>query len=86
MVRRAQRQQILETRLAAVGPMVNVMCVEPARVVAAGERAAAIARDERALDRGRDDALLAADIQRVSGVIVYDRHDRAVATESPSRR
>jgi hypothetical protein len=86
MVRRAQRQQILETRLAAVGPMVNVMCVEPARVVAAGERAAAIARDERALDCGRDNALFAADVERSTIAVIDDRHDRTVAAESPRRR
>jgi len=62
MMVRAEQREVLEARLAAVGPMADVMRVDVVPVRAARERAAAVARPERALERRRHDALLAADV------------------------
>ena len=83
MVMRAEQREVLEARVAAVGPMVDVMRVDEARAAAARERAAAIARPERAPERRRHRALLAADVERRAALVLDDRDQAAVAREAP---
>ena len=76
VMRRAEQQQVFEIRLAAVGPVVHVMRIEIARVMAARERARPVAREYGFLQRAGYDALLAADVERPAGVVVHDRASR----------
>ena len=59
---RAEHEQVLEFRLAAVAPMLHVMCIEIARVMTSRERARSIAREHGFLQRARDDALLSSNV------------------------
>ena len=52
MVKAAERDQVAELRLAAVGPVLHVMTFGEARPIAAGVTAAAVARFQRTADRG----------------------------------
>ena len=47
VMRAAEREHIVEARLAAVGPVLDVMRIEIFRVVTAGDRATSISADER---------------------------------------
>ena len=75
----AQRDEIAELRLAAVGPVLDVMPLGEARAIAAGEPAASIARFERPRDRRRNAARLAADVERLAVFAFDDTDDRPVA-------
>src|SRR5690606_36364292 len=59
MMMRAQQREVLEARVAAIGPMADVMRVDVMRAITTRERAAPIARPERAFQRRRHRALLA---------------------------
>ena len=79
VVMRAEQREVLEARVAAIGPVADVVRVDVARATAARERAAAIARPERALERRRHRALLAADVERRAALVLDDRDHAAVA-------
>ena len=85
VVMRAEQREVVEARVAAFGPMVDVMRVDVARAVAARERAAAIARPERALERRRDRALLSTYVERRAALVLYDRDQATVAGEPLDR-
>jgi hypothetical protein len=74
MLMRAQQRHVVGVRLAAADPMPHVVSIEIALAMAAGERAATIACVERALERCRNRAVLAADIERLAARILTDRH------------
>src|SRR5207247_1724671 len=59
MVVTAKQQQVLHRRRSAAGPVVDVVGVEEAPVLAAGEAAASIARAQRASEYRRDRPCLA---------------------------
>ena len=65
---------------AAVGPVLDVMRVDESGRGAAGEAAAAVAGRQGALQRGRDRAGLAPDVERVA-LALDDADDRPVAGE-----
>ena len=67
---------------AAVGPVVDVVGVAPARwSVAAGERAAAVAEDEGASERPGDEAALSPDVEDLAGAAEDDGQQGGVAGE-----
>jgi hypothetical protein len=68
----AQGHEIGELRFAALGPVLDVMCVDVALVRAAGETTAAVAAIERAADTRWDAAGLAPDIERLALRILED--------------
>src|SRR5204862_5859773 len=86
VVEAAERDEVVELRFSAVGPVLHVVAVAEARAVAAREAAAAVARFQRAPDRGRDATSLAADVQRLAIAAFEHAEDGAVAAESPDRR
>jgi hypothetical protein len=62
-MRTAQGDEIGELGLAAVGPVLDVMCIEIVLVSAAGKAAAGIPSMQRAPDRGGNGAGLASDVE-----------------------
>jgi len=79
----AEQDEVVEARLAAVGPVLDVMCVGPlGRAVAAGEAAAAVAQDQGAADGGRDGAYRATDIERLAAAADGDAGDGGIAGEA----
>ena len=81
MVRGTERDQVIETRFAAVGPMPYVVRIEVAFVVTTRERAATIARVQGALQHRRHRALFATDVEDVAVGVMNDRHDSTVAAQ-----
>jgi hypothetical protein len=63
--------------------MLDVMRIDVAAVVAARERAVAVARPQRALERRRDRAALAADVERRAVLVLNDRDQAPVTREAP---
>jgi len=82
VVKAAQRDEVAGLRLAAVDPVPDVVTLAEASAVAAGKTAAAVARAQRALDRDRNRASLAADIQRLAVTALNEADDGAIATEA----
>src|SRR5437762_531967 len=85
VVKAAERDEVRELRLAAIGPVLDVVALRETRAVAPREAAAAVARAQRALQSKRDAACLAADVQRLAVRTLDDADERAVAAE-PSHR
>src|SRR4051812_45981320 len=85
MVMSAQQREVLESRLSAVRPMLDVMAMNESRLAAPGERAAAIARPQRAPNGRRHDALLAPDVER-RAALVLDNGDQASIAREPLDR
>lgn len=81
----AECDQVVELRLTALGPVLDMMTLGETRAIAAGVAAAAVACFQRAGERRRDAARFAADIERVSVFAFDDTDDRRIARE-PSRR
>jgi hypothetical protein len=80
----AQIHKVGQGRLAAVGPMADVMGVDPAPRAATGEAAAAVARGQRPAQGRRDRARLSPDSERRAGAF-QQRHDRGVAGQPAGR-
>ena len=79
----AQQHQVREAGFAVVRPMLDVMTVQEAVVVAARESAAAmVSRIQGALDGLRDDARLAADAQRFA-VLTLGQHNGMPVAAKP---
>ena len=72
MMEAAERHEIRGFRFAAVGPVLDVMCIEVTRVRAAGKAAALVARIEDAPQRRGNRARLAPHVERLA-VIVFDQ-------------
>ena len=85
MMKVTQRHEIPKLRLAALCPMLDVMTLGVTRVRAPRKAAASVPGLQRPLNRKRNRPRLAADVQRVT-VIVLDRADeRSVAGQTRSR-
>ena len=79
---RTQQHQVVEARIAAGGPVLNVVCIDKAFVVAAGERTAFVPGHEGALDCRWHDAGLTTDIQRLSTLAFTDDDRVTIAAQS----
>jgi hypothetical protein len=62
--------------------MLDVMHVDVTRIAAARESATLVARGEQAPQRGGGEACLAANIERLSAIIFYQRDDAGIAGEA----
>jgi hypothetical protein len=82
VVMRAEQREVVESRGAAVGPVVDMVHVDVAHVPAAGERAAAVTRPKRAPERRRDRPLFTADVERSPSLVLEDCDQAPVATEA----
>ena len=80
----AERNEVREPRLAAVGPVPDVVALGIARVRAARESATLVAGSERALERRRNGARAPTHVERLAFCIVDEADERAVAGE-PAR-
>ena len=79
---RTQQHQVVEACLATDRPVLNVMRVDKALVVTAGERTTFVPGREGTFDSRRHGAGFATDIQRLS-VLVFAKDDRmTVAAQS----
>ena len=86
MVVAAEQDGVVEVGGAAVGPVVDVVGVAPARwSVAAGEGAAAVAQHEGASERAGDEAALSADVEDLAGAAEDGGEDGGVAGEAAHR-
>ena len=65
----------------AVGPVLDVMAVEPIGGGTAGEAAPAVAAQERAAHRGRDAAGASSDAERLAVRTIHDRDDSGIAAQ-----
>src|SRR5690242_7787261 len=74
MMKAAERDEIVELRLTALRPMLDVVPVAKARSVATGKAAAAVTGTQRACDGRRDGASLAADVEGPA-VLAFDEAD-----------
>jgi hypothetical protein len=81
-----QQDQVIEARLAALAPVVDMVSIHEARLATTGKAAALIAQDQSATDRRRDRAGLAAYVQYVSGGVFLHRHQRGVAGQASCGR
>src|SRR3954469_25300421 len=79
----AQLDEVVQRGGTAVGPMVDVVSVQPPVLVAAGKAAALVAAAQRPAERGRDRARLATNRQGLA-IALDDRDDRGVAAQ-PAR-
>lgn len=70
VVEGAEQQQVGEVGRATVGPVLDVVCVQVAGAVAAGEPAVAIAELQRASQLGRYLAGSSPDVGRVAAGVV----------------
>ena len=77
----AERDEVREPRLAAVGPVPDVVALGIARVRATRESATLVAGLERALERRRNRARAPTDVERLAFRIVDEADERAVAGE-----
>ena len=84
MVKTAERDQVIELRLAAVGPVLDVVPVAEARAITAREPTTAVARFQRPTDRERDAARLAADVEGLA-LLAFDNSDDAGIAQEPPR-
>src|SRR5262245_59608131 len=82
MVEAAERDEVRGFRLAAVRPVLHVMRIGVTSVGATGEAAAAIAGIECASQGRRNAARLAADVERLTLVVLQNHHGTAVASEA----
>ena len=85
VMRAAQRDEIAEPGLAALGPVMDVMAVDVFLVSAAREDAALVAGFQRATQSRRDSPRLAADVERLTFAIFKDLDDTCVAREAAHR-
>src|SRR4051812_980100 len=81
----AEADQVLDFRLAAVGPVVDVVAIEGVTLGAAGERTALVDHPEGTLERRRDRPRLSADRKRLP-LVLEDADDARVACEPSDRR
>ena len=82
MVEPAQRGQVRQFGLAAIRPVLDVVPVHVALVIAPREYAAFVARRERTAHRRRDTAGLATDIERLALLVFGDLDLAAIAREA----
>ena len=85
VVVRAQQYEVLEVRLAAIGPVNDVVRVQPAAVVAPRIAAGAVARLQRASHADRNRPAPSPYRQRRAVRVVDDPDNRPVAQESAHR-
>jgi len=78
-----QKAQVIPARLAPVGPMLNVMSVDPVLVIAAGKAAPTVACHQCPTQCGRDGARLLVGVERAPGVIHGHDAGTRIAGESP---
>jgi len=78
----AQGDEVVESRLATIGPVPHVVRMDEARMVAARKAAASVAGLQGAPQRRRDRPGLAAHIERLAGCILDDSRGGAVAGHS----
>ena len=83
MVEPTERNKVGRLRLAAIGPVLDMMRVDVARVRAAGKATALVARIQDAPERGRNCPRLATDIERLA-IIVLDQSDDARVARQPT--
>ena len=82
----AEQHGVGQARVAAVGPVPDVVGVAPAgRAVAAREGAAAVAQDQGASQRAGDEPALPADVEWLAGAAEDGGQDRRVAGEPAHR-
>src|SRR6056297_3172893 len=81
----AEQDEIVHLRLAAVGPVNDMVCVYVLVGGAAGKAAALVATLQRAPNRRRDAASLAADVQ-CRAVLVFAPVDEPAVASEPSGR
>ena len=80
---RAQQDEVVEGGLPAVGPVLDVMAVEPMGDGAARKSASAVAARERAAHRRRNAAGAPPDAERLAVCTVHDRNDARIAAQPP---
>ena len=78
---RTKEDEIVQRGLAAVGPVLDVMAVEPVGGGAAGEAAPAVAVRERAAYRRRDAAGTAPDAERFAIRTIHHGDDAGIAAQ-----
>ena len=80
---RAEQDEVVERGLPALGPVPDVVAMEPVDGGTAGEAPPAVAARERPAHRGRDAAGAPPDAQRLAAWSVDDGDDAGVAAEPP---
>ena len=83
VVGRAEQDEVVERRLPALGPVLDVMAVQPVSGGAAGEAASAVAARERAAHRGRNAAGASSYAQRLAIRTVHHGDDSGIAAQPP---
>src|SRR5690606_31503034 len=81
MMERTEQRGVVEARLPAVRPMLEVVTIHKALAMAVRKNAPAVPRPQRSPQRRRQRAPLAPDVKRIAPLILVDRDDAAVATE-----
>jgi len=79
---RTQQHEVIETRFAASRPVLDMMCIDKARVMAAGEYTAFVPGHEGSFNSHRDGAGLATNVQRLAVLILAKNHCMTVTTQS----
>ena len=85
MVKRAERDEIIQARLAAMKPVFHVMAVDEPSPAASGKPTTPVTNQERAPYCGRDDPRLAADIQDITARVLRNGDQRGVAAQAAER-
>jgi len=81
----AQQHQVVHPRLAAVGPMSDVVRIDVEVIEATRKAAALIAVRQRAADRGRNVARASANVQQLAILAFLQRHERGIADQASRR-
>src|SRR5580698_1232505 len=77
--------QIRQLRLASLGPMMNMVCVDVPRVRTTRESATSIACVERTANRRWNATRLAPDIERLASLIFYHADDTGITGQATHR-
>ncbi len=77
----AQRDEIIEGRLAAIRPVFDVMRISPAGLVTVGISSALVAQFERHGHATRNDARLAAHTDDIAGIVFPHRAEAGITGE-----
>jgi len=80
-----EQHQVVQLRLAALGPVHDVMGVDEPRAGAPGEASAPVSSPERAADGRRDAASRAADVQDAASLVGLQGQQLRVARQAKRR-
>jgi hypothetical protein len=82
----AQENKVIETRLAAIAPVVDMVRIHEARFATAGKATALVAQGQCAANGGWDCADFAAHVQHLARAIFQHRDERGITGEVSSGR